>query len=225
MFKSNKMIEYALNEADSAYLAIPNGTLFGHGDPLPSDSPKPSRAVAVENVELPPGTLCGRESIPTNRPTPPGQVAIEEMELPEGTLCVETGANGTSPSYKSFDYRTTNGNGIYHFEYLWNPSLNKFEVIILDTPSYGSRSTRAVIVHIEPSSDRRRRICVKKHVPMRKLSDAQALSVAWAEGTQLYIETGETLDAQAKRKYSPKSFLAKFKKSFKETFDYTFSTN
>jgi hypothetical protein len=100
-----------------------------------------------------------------------------------------------------YTYRTKNGQAYYQFCYA--DLGNYWEIDLELQPSYNGRSTDPNTVHRLSSSRSATgyKICLSSGKEPRSLEAAKKLSMAWAELTQKYIETGKTLDAQIAEGY------------------------
>ena len=129
--------------------------------------------------EIKPGTLHGGEEIK------PGTLHGKDEYLKAGTLCA---------SYSPATYKTKDGNALYKFNYV--DIGGKFEIDILDQPSYGSRDTSAHKTHRLPSSRNGQKICISAGSEPTTLDGAKNISMQWAELTHTYIKTGKGIDEQ-----------------------------
>ena len=129
--------------------------------------------------EIKPGTLHGGEEIK------PGTLHNSEEQLKDGTLRV---------IFSPATYRTKDGNAYYKFSYV--NIGGKYEVDIIDQPSYQDRDSSAHITHRLPSSRGGRKICVTAGCEPTTIEAAKNLSMQWAELTNEYIKSGATIDEQ-----------------------------
>ncbi|HCY75774.1 MAG TPA: hypothetical protein DHV28_07615 [Ignavibacteriales bacterium] len=169
------------------------GTLHGGEEILPG--------TLHGGEEIKPGTLHGGEEIK------PGTLHGGEEILP-GTLHVNDYRRAACPSafpeqlldgtlYADFSpatYRTKDGSALYKFRYVRIDE--KFEVDIIEQPSYRHRSSDAHIVHRLPSARGGQKICISSGHEPTSLEGAKNISIQWAELTHEYIKTGRTLDQQ-----------------------------
>ena len=92
-------------------------------------------------------------------------------------------------------YRTKDGSAYYKFRYA-ELDGGKFEVDIVEQPSYNGRDESANTVHRLPSSRGGSKICISAGHEPDSLESAKKLSMEWAELTHNYIKTGRTIDDQ-----------------------------
>lgn len=99
--------------------------------------------------------------------------------------------------YPIFTYITVNGGGRFVFSY--HRVSRGFEIDIHSQPSYNGRKDDPNTIHrIGSSRDTKYQICVDyRHTP-ETLQAAKDISMAWAEYTMEYVNTGITIDAQIK---------------------------
>lgn len=120
---------------------------------------------------------------------------IKIYEITEGTLYAD---------YSPATYRTEDGSSFYKFRYV-NVG-GKFEIDIIEQPSYRYRATDAHITHRLPSVRGGQKICISAGHEPATLEAAKNISIQWAELTHKYILTGKTIDSQvtdnARRSYS-----------------------
>ncbi|MBK9716808.1 MAG: hypothetical protein IPQ02_05330 [Saprospiraceae bacterium] len=138
--------------------------------------------------EIKPGTLHGGEEIK------PGTLHGGNDYLKVGTLCA---------SFSPATYRTRDGNAVYKFKYV--DIGGKFEIDILEQPSYRFRGTEAHITHRLPSSRSGQKICISSGHEPTTLDGAKNISTQWAELTHEYIKTGRTIDQQVSQNASGNS--------------------
>ena len=136
--------------------------------------------------EIKPGTLHGGEEIR------PGTLHGGE-EIKPGTL--------HSSSYAPATYRTKDGSGVYKFRFVKVGS--KFEIDIASQPSYAGRNDGANVAHRLPSSRGGKKICVSVGREPKDLESAKKICMEWAELTQTYIKTGNSIDKQVMAKSNP----------------------
>jgi hypothetical protein len=129
--------------------------------------------------EIKPGTLHGGEEIK------PGTLHSGGEEIKSGTLCA-----GYTPAI----YRTKDGNSYYKFSYV--DIGGKFEIDILEQPSYRSRDVSASSTHRLPSARNGQKICISSGSEPTSIEGAKNISVQWAELTETYIRTGQSIDDQ-----------------------------
>ncbi len=129
--------------------------------------------------EVKPGTLHSGEEVK------PGTLHSIGEQLIGGTLCA---------TYSPATYRTKDGKAYYRFRYV--DIGGKFEIDILEQPSYRNRDSSAHITHRLPSSRGGRKICVTAGCEPTTIGAAHSLSKQWAELTHEYIKSGTTIDAQ-----------------------------
>jgi len=160
--------------------------------------------------EIKPGTLHGGEEIK------PGTLHGGE-EIKPGTLHSEVNRGANSPSvfpeqlkegtlqasYSPATYKTKDGSAMYKFNYV--DIGGKFEIDILEQPSYRFRGTDAHITHRLPSSRSGQKICISSGHEPTTLDGAKNISTQWAELTHEYIKTGTTIDKQVSQNASGNS--------------------
>lgn len=129
--------------------------------------------------EIKPGTLHGGEEIK------PGTLHSGVEQLKGGTLCA---------AFSPATYRTKDGNAFYKFRYV--DIGGKFEIDIVEQPSYRHRSTDAHITHRLPSARNGQKICISSGHEPTSLDGAKNISMQWAELTNEYIKSGKTIDEQ-----------------------------
>jgi len=129
--------------------------------------------------EIKPGTLHGGEEIK------PGTLHSGVEQLKGGTLCA---------AFSPATYRTKDGNAFYKFRYV--DIGGKFEIDIVEQPSYRHRSTDAHITHCLPSARNGQKICISSGHEPTSLDGAKDISMQWAELTHEYIKSGKTIDEQ-----------------------------
>lgn len=149
---------------------IMSGTLHG-GEEI-----KPGTLHGGE--EILPGTLHGGEEIK------PGTLHGGE-EIKPGTL---------HTNFTPATYRTKDGNAFYKFNYV--DIGGKFEIDILEQPSYESRESSANKTHRLPSGRNGQKICISAGSEPTTLDAAKNISMQWAELTHNYIKTGKNIDDQ-----------------------------
>ena len=135
--------------------------------------------------EIKPGTLHGGEEIK------PGTLHGGNDYLKAGTLCA---------SFSPATYRTKDGSAVYKFRYV--DIGGKFEIDILEQPSYRFRGNEAHITHRLPSSRSGQKICITSGHEPTTLDGAKNISTQWAELTHEYIKTGTTIDKQVSQNAS-----------------------
>jgi len=129
--------------------------------------------------EIMPGTLHGCDNRRASRPS------VFSEQLLDGTLYAD---------FSPATYRTKDGSAFYKFRYA--DIGGKFEVDIIEQPSYRHRSTDAHITHRLPSARGGQKICISSGHEPTSLDGAKNISMQWAELTHEYIKTGRTLDQQ-----------------------------
>lgn len=87
-------------------------------------------------------------------------------------------------------YRTARGSYNFNFRFCWQKQY--YEIDILKTPSYQSRSDDLHSTHRLPSKRGGYKICVKDNSKVNSLQQAKIYCALWAEATARYIETGKT---------------------------------
>jgi hypothetical protein len=126
---------------------------------------------------------------------------IQDGKLNKNEVCrrgYETIKAGTLYATNSpGTYRTHDGEDYYKFRFVG--SGGKFEIDILEQPSYRGRDERAEITHRLPSDRSGKKICVTPGLEPTSLSAAYKLAMGWAELTNTYIKRGITIDDQVKR--------------------------
>ena len=137
--------------------------------------------------EIKPGTLHGGEEIQ------PGTLHYNVEKLITGTLCA---------SYSPATYRTKDGTAVYKFRYI--DIGGKFEIDILEQPSYSYRDTSAHKTHRLPSARNGQKICISAGCEPTTLEGAKNISTQWAELTNTYIKTGRSIDDQVSQNSSGK---------------------
>jgi len=85
-------------------------------------------------------------------------------------------------------YRTKDGRARFDFRFV--DKRSHYEIDILSTPSYGTRSRNQHKTHRISSSRGCDRICVGDDSAVRTLSQAKKIAKAWSEQTWRYIKTG-----------------------------------
>ncbi len=118
-------------------------------------------------------------------------------ELQPGTLhSGETLKGGTlCTSYSPGTYRTRDGSAIYKFGFVERHD-GSFDIDILEQPSYGEQSDGYVITHRLTSLRGGSKICFNAGKEPQDIEKAKKICMEWAELTQTYIQTGQTLDDQ-----------------------------
>ncbi len=150
-----------------------------------------------QNQLLRPGTFCGGENIA------PGTLHGGE-EIKPGTLHGgEEIKPGTlhSSGYAPATYRTKDGSSIYKFRFV--NIGGKFEIDILSQPSYSGRSDGSIASHRLPSARGGKKICLTTGKEPKDITAAKNICMEWAELTQTYIKTGNSLDKQVMAKSNP----------------------
>ena len=102
-----------------------------------------------------------------------------------GTLCAE---------YTPATYRTKDGAAYYQFKFV--DIDGKFEIDILSQPSYGTRDSSLVATHRLPSSRGGHKICITEGKEPQTIESTRKISMEWAELTNTYIKTGQSIDSQ-----------------------------
>jgi hypothetical protein len=162
--------------------------------------------------EIKPGTLHGGEDIKpgtlhSGEEIKPGTLHGGE-EIKPGTLHAKEKRRAASPSFSleqlkkgtlhadisPATYRTKDGGAYYKFRYV--STGGKFEIDIVEQPSYRHRDTSAHVVHRLPSARGGEKICISAGHEPTTLARAKSISMQWAELTHIYINTGRTLDQQ-----------------------------
>ncbi|GIW92148.1 MAG: hypothetical protein KatS3mg110_0189 [Pirellulaceae bacterium] len=86
-------------------------------------------------------------------------------------------------------YRTRSGRSLFTFA-MEMVAPGQWRIFILGQPGYGSRADDAHITHrLTDYASGRRYVCWDS--PIRTFDEALKIAVAWAEGTEHYIETGQ----------------------------------
>jgi hypothetical protein len=91
-------------------------------------------------------------------------------------------------------YRTKDGRAFYKFRYV--DIGGKFEIDIVEQPSYLHRSTDAHTTHRLPSVRGGQKICIATGHEPTTLDGAKNISMQFAELTHTYILSGKTIDDQ-----------------------------
>lgn len=102
-----------------------------------------------------------------------------------GTLCA---------GYAPATYRTKDGSAYYKFRYV--DIGGKFEIDILQQPTYSLRDSSQHITHRLHSDRGGMKICISTGFEPGTLEKAKKISVEWAELTNTFIKTGKTIDQQ-----------------------------
>ena len=129
--------------------------------------------------EVKPGTLHSGEEVK------PGTLHSIGEQLIGGTLCA---------TYSPATYRTKDGKAYYRFRYV--DIGGKFEIDILEQPSYRNRDSSALATHRMPSIRGGYRISVAGDREPTTIDEAKSSSQQWAELTHEYIHSGNTIEAQ-----------------------------
>lgn len=95
-------------------------------------------------------------------------------------------------------YRTEDGGSYYKFRFV-ELYGGKFEIDILDQPSYRGRDEGYTVAHRLPSARGGLKICVTAGREPASLHEAHKLAMGWAELTNTYIKSGTTIDTQIER--------------------------
>ena len=181
-----------LNQQNGGEEILP-GTLHGGEEIKPGtlhggEEIKPGTLHGGEEIK--PGTLHGGEEIKPgtlhselNRGANSPSVFLEQLK--EGTLHADI-----SPA----TYRTKDGSAIYKYRYV--DIGGKFEIDIIEQPSYRHRDTSAHVIHRLPSARGGEKICISSGHEPTTLDGAKNISMQWAELTHEYIKTGKTIDQQ-----------------------------
>lgn len=103
--------------------------------------------------------------------------------------------------YSPATYRTKDGNAFYKFRYV--DIGGKFEIDIVEQPSYCHRDTSAHIIHRLPSARGGQKICISSGHEPKTLDGAKTISMQWAELTHTYILTGRNIDDQVSQNARP----------------------
>lgn len=161
---------------------IKPGTLHGGEEIKPGtlhagEEMKPGTLHGGEEIK--PGTLHGGEEIM------PGTLHGKDEYIKAGTLCA---------SFSPATYRTKDGSAFYKFRYV--DLGGKFEIDILEQPSYSGRADSAHVTHKLPSDRGGEKICIASGSEPTGIEGAQNISMQWAELTHNYIKTGKTIDSQ-----------------------------
>jgi len=109
----------------------------------------------------------------------------------------ETLKAGTLSYYTPGTYRTKDGLSFFKFRFV-ELGNGKYEVDILEQPSYRGRDDDARVVHRLPSARGGKKICVNVGYEPVSLHKAQKLAMEWAELTNTYIKTGMSIDYQVR---------------------------
>lgn len=125
----------------------------------------------------------------THTPTIPGPV-----EIHAGTL------------YMVYQYRSNviDHDGSYFdffFTYVYNTRRGRWEIDIIQLPSYRGRSKALSIVHMIESDRGGYMICVAEDHKLTSLDAAKKLSMGWGDLQAEYIKTGVTPDQQILRNH------------------------
>lgn len=107
------------------------------------------------------------------------------LKIKEGTLHAD---------YSPATYRTKDGSSYYKFRYV--DIGGRFEIDIIEQPSYRHRDTSAHTTHRLPSVRGGQKICISSGHEPSTLEVAKNISMQWAELTHTYILTGKNIDAQ-----------------------------
>jgi hypothetical protein len=86
-------------------------------------------------------------------------------------------------------YRTKDGKACFDFRFVDRRS--HYEIDILRTPSYGSRSLDPHRTHRISSNRGGKRICVGDDSAVKNLRQAKRIAKAWSEQTWRYIKSGK----------------------------------
>ena len=99
---------------------------------------------------------------------------------------------------KTFSYWTDDGVSYFKFRVveIWG---GKYEIDILEQPSYGGRNDSSLVAHRLPSNRGGLKICVSSGHEPASVKKARKLAKGWAELTNTYIKTGTTIDEQVRR--------------------------
>ena len=93
-------------------------------------------------------------------------------------------------------YRTRDGRARFTFRFVETGggffSSPHVEIDIVDSPSYGHRSTGSHDTHRVPSDRGGYKVCIGHEDQVRSQTDAKRYARAWAEETWKYITRGET---------------------------------
>lgn len=199
----NKKLSTVLNQQNGGEEILP-GTLHG-GEEIKPGTLHGGEEIKLGTLhggeEIKPGTLHGGEEIK------PGTLHGGEEILP-GTLHAYENRGASSPSVFSEQlkegtlhadispatYRTKDGGAYYKFRYV--NIGGKFEIDIVEQPSYRHRDTSAHVIHRLPSARGGEKICISSGHEPTTLEGAKNISMQWAELTHEYIKTGRTLDQQ-----------------------------
>jgi hypothetical protein len=107
---------------------------------------------------------------------------------------VQEASYGSVEEYKGFQFRYCHD----------NQSPGKVQVFVERQPSYGSRDTHPRVIHRWPPGHIDSRepayICFKEEAKPSGFESAQKFAHAWADMTEKYIRTGETIDQQISRR-------------------------
>ena len=128
---------------------------------------------------------------------------IEPERPPKYEKCPDCGGeallSGTlHATYSPATYRTKDGASYYKYRFV-EIGGGKFEIDILEQPSYRGRDSGARVVHRLPSARGGLKICVSEGCEPTSLDAAKNLAIGWAELTNTYIKTGVTIDEQVIR--------------------------
>lgn len=94
-----------------------------------------------------------------------------------------------------YTYRTKDGSAYFKFSY--HQTSDGIEIDIHSQPDYGSRNGGSVIAHwLTSPREAGRKICFQAGMKPKTFSDAQKISMQFAEVTNTYIKTGVTIDTQ-----------------------------
>ena len=92
-------------------------------------------------------------------------------------------------------YRTQDGASYYKYRFV-EIGGGKYEIDILEQPSYRGRDNRFEVAHRLPSARGGLKICVHEGREPASWEAAKNLAIGWAELTNTYIKTGVTIDEQ-----------------------------
>lgn len=138
-------------------------------------------------TEIRPGTLHGGQEIR------PGTLH-NGIEINPGVFY--------ATNYGPATYRTKDGKALYKFRFV--NIDGKFEIDILNQPSYGSRDASNVVSHRLPSARGGNKICISDGKEPKTIESARKICMEWSELTHTYIRTGTSIDKQVSDNAKPK---------------------
>ena len=181
----NQVRESGKNHINRGGEEIEPGTLHG-GEEI-----EPGTLHGGEEIE--PGTLHGGEEIE------PGTLHGGEEICVGGVLCANESIEGGAlcASFTPGTYRTKDGSSLYKFRYVDNGG--RFEIDILEQPSYNGKIYSAGYSHILPSARGGSKICISGGYEPKSIDKARKISAEWAELTHVSKTQGISIDDQVRR--------------------------